>query len=139
MALSITELRKGTLVTWEGQPYRVVDYKQKVMGRGGSIVNVRIKSLVDGKVLDKTFKGNEQLEPADVTSRPVQYLYNDGQNYFFMNESSFEQFEVPTKLVEGAGNFLKEGDTLQLLFFNVRPISADLPKHVALKVTYAED
>jgi len=79
--LSITELKKGTLFQWEGEPYRVVDYNQKVMGRGGSIVNVRIKNLVDGKVLEKTFKGNEQLSSADVTNQNVQYLYSNNLIY----------------------------------------------------------
>ncbi len=67
MALSITDLKKGTIFQIDGVPYRVVEYGQKVMGRGGSIVNVRIKSLLDGKVLTKTYKGNEQLESADVS------------------------------------------------------------------------
>lgn len=139
MALSITNLKKGTLFQWEGQPYRVVEYSQKVMGRGGSIVNVRIKSLIDGKVLEKTFKGNEQLESADVTNQSVQYLYNDGANYFFMNGDTFEQFEVPADLVgEGAG-YLKEGDAVQLQFFGDRPINVELPKNVPLLVTYTEN
>src|SRR5271169_2856736 len=99
MALSITDLKKGTLFQWEGEPFRVVSYNQKVVGRGGSIVNVRIKSLLDGKVLEKTFKGNEQLDSADVTSQAVQYLYDDGRTFFFMNEVSFEQFEVPADLL----------------------------------------
>jgi elongation factor P len=84
MALSITNLKKGVVFQWEGEPFRVVEYNQKVMGRGGSIVNVRIKSLVDGKVLEKTFKGNEQLESADVTTQAVQYLYSDGSTFYFM-------------------------------------------------------
>src|SRR5579875_2402782 len=99
MALNITDLKKGTLFQWENEPYRVVDYKQKVMGRGGSIVNVRIKSLIDGKVLEKTFKGNEQLDSADVSNMTVQYLYHDDQTYFFMNEETFNQFEVPADIV----------------------------------------
>lgn len=139
MTLSITNLKKGTLLQWQGEPFRVVDYKQKVMGRGGSIVNVRIKSLLDGKVLEKTFKGNEQLDSADVTSQPVQYLYNDGSKFFFMNGKSFEQFEVPAGLVVDSGGYMKEGDEVQLQFFNGRPISVELPKNVPLKVTYAED
>lgn len=139
MALSITDLKKGTIFQWQGEPFRVVEYKQKVMGRGGSIVNVRIKSLLDGKVLEKTFKGNEQLDSADVTSQTVQYLYNDGSTFFFMNQNSFEQFEVPADLVgEGAG-YMKEGDEVQLQFFNSRPISVELPKNVPLKVTYTEN
>ncbi len=139
MALSITELKKGTLFQWEGTPYRVVDYNQKVMGRGGSIVNVRIKSLIDGKVLEKTFKGNEQLDSADVTNQSVQYLYNDGTTFFFMNEESFEQFEIPADLVGESSGYLKEGDKVTLQFFDGRPISVDLPKNVPLKVTYTED
>src|SRR3954447_1709116 len=99
MALSITDLKKGTLFQLDGEPYRVVEYNQKVMGRGGSIVNVRIKSLLDGKVLEKTFKGNEQLDSADVTTETVQYLYSDGTTFFFMNEETFNQFEVSADLV----------------------------------------
>jgi elongation factor P len=139
MALSITDLKKGTVFQWQDEPFRVVDYKQKVMGRGGSIVNVRIKSLLDGKVLEKTFKGNEQLDSADVTNQTVQYLYNDGRTFFFMNEDSFEQFEVPADLIGDGAGYLKESDRVQLQFFNDRPITVELPKNVPLQVTYAED
>jgi len=139
MALSITDLKKGTLFQVEGVPYRVVDYNQKVMGRGGSIVNVRIKSLLDGKVLEKTYKGNEQLDSADVTNQSVQYLYNDGSTFYFMNEETFEQFEVAADLVGDGAGYLKEGDRLQLQFFDGRPISVDLPKNVPLEVTYTEN
>ncbi|HVX24138.1 MAG TPA: elongation factor P [Candidatus Saccharimonadales bacterium] len=139
MALSITDLKKGTVFQWEGEPFRVVDYKQKVMGRGGSIVNVRIKSLIDGKVLEKTFKGNEQLDSADVTSQGVQYLYNDGSVFFFMNGDTFEQFEIPADLVGDGAGYLKEGDIVQLQFFGERPINVELPKNVPLTVTYTED
>ena len=130
MALSITELKKGTIFQYEGVPYRVVEYSQKVMGRGGSIVNVRIKSLLDGKVLEKTFKGNEQLDSADVSNQAVQYLYNDGATFYFMNEETFEQFEVSSDLVGEGSGYLKEGDKVSLQFFDGRPISVDLPKNV---------
>lgn len=139
MALSITDLKKGTVFQWQGEPFRVTDYKQKVMGRGGSIVNVRIKSLLDGKVLEKTFKGSEQLDSADVTNQTVQYLYNDGAIFYFMNEKSFEQFEVPAELVGDGAGYIKEGDRVDLQFFNGRPISVELPKNVPLKVTQAEN
>lgn len=139
MALSITNLKKGTLFQYEGEPFRVVEYKQKVMGRGGSIVNVRIKSLLDGKVLEKTFKGNEQVDSADVTNQTVQYLYSDGTNFFFMNEDTFEQFEVPADLIGDGAGYMKEGDKVSLQFFNDKAINVELPKNVPLKVTYAED
>lgn len=138
MALSITDLKKGTLFQMDGQPFRVVDYKQKVMGRGGSIVNVRIKSLLDGKVLEKTFKGNEQLDGADVTTQSVQYLYNDGSTFNFMNDETFDQFEVAADLVGDGAGYLKEGDRVQLQFFNGQPINVELAKNVPLLVTYTE-
>jgi elongation factor P len=109
------------------------------MGRGGSIVNVRIKSLIDGKVLEKTFKGNEQIDGADVTNIDVQYLYNDGTTFFFMNDDTFEQFEVPADLIGDQAGYLLEGSKVQLQLFNSRPINVELPKNVALKVIYAED
>lgn len=139
MALNITNLKKGVLFQWEGEPFRVVEYNQKVVGRGGSIVNVRIKSLLDGKVLEKTFKGNEQLESADVTTQAVQYLYNDGLNFYFMNESTFNQFEVLSDMITEVVGYIKEGDRVQLQFFNDRPINVEISKNVPLAVTYTED
>jgi elongation factor P len=139
VALSITNLKKGTIFQWEGEPYRVVEYSQKVMGRGGSIVNVRIKSLVDGKVLEKTFKGNEQLDSADVTNRPVQYLYKDDHDFFFMDNDSYEQFAVPAELMDDKAGYIKEGDQATAQLFDGRVINIELPKNVPLKVTYTEN
>jgi elongation factor P len=139
MAFGITDLKKGTLFQWNGEPYKVVEYSQKVMGRGGSIVNVKIKSLLDGKVLEKTFKGNEQLEPADITNKTVQYLYSDGSNHFFMEDETYEQFEVPTTLLDEQQGYLKEGSNVTIQLFEGRVINVELPKNVALKVEYTED
>lgn len=139
MALSITNLKKGVLFQMDGVPYRVVDYNQKVMGRGGSIVNVRIKSVLDGKVLDKTFKGNESVEPAEVATQGAQYLYSDGDTFHFMNPETFEQFEIPAELVGDGAGYMKEGDTVSLQFFEGRAINVELPKNVPLLITYTED
>ena len=139
MAFGITDLKKGTLFQFNGEPFKVVDYSQKVMGRGGSIVNVRIKSLLDGKVLEKTFKGNEQLDPAEVVNKNVQYLYSDGSIYFFMEDETYEQFEVSSELIGDQSGYLKEGDKVIVQLFDGRIINVELPKNVYLKVTYAED
>lgn len=138
MSLSITDLKKGTLIQLDGKPYRIVDYSQKVMGRGGSIVNVRVKSLLDGAVIPKTFKGSDRLDEAIVENRPVQYLYNDGSTYFFMDEKSFEQFELPANFVEDAAPYLKDGNEVMLQFFDGRVINVELPNNLYLEVTYAE-
>lgn len=139
MAFGITNLKKGVIFQYEGVPYKVTDYAQKVMGRGGSIVNVKIKSLIDGRVLDKTFKGNETIEPADVSNQNVQYLYNDSSTFYFMNEDTYEQFEVSSEMVGDQAGYLKEGDKVVVQFFDGRIINVELPKNVYLEVTYAED
>jgi elongation factor P len=134
-----TDLKKGTVIQIDGTPYRVTDYAQKVMGRGGSIVNVRLKNLLDGSVIPKTFKGADKIEPAEVTTKSVQYLYADGANYFFMDPETFEQFELPAETVDSAKDYLKEGDNLSLQFFGGRVINVELPKNLYLEVTYTED
>ena len=139
MALGVTDLKKGQVFVWQGVPFKVVEYAQKVMGRGGSIVNVKIKSLVDGRVLDKTFKGNEQLEPADVTNRNVQYLYSDGTMLHFMDAKTYEQFELSVKAMADQIGYMKEGEEVQAQFFGGQVLTVELPKNVPLKVTYTED
>ena len=134
-----TDLKKGTVVQIDGKPYRVIEYGQKVMGRGGSIVNVRLKNLLDGSVIPKTFKGADKIERAEVSTKSVQYLYNDGANYFFMDPESFEQFELPADVVDTASDYLKEGDNLSLQFFDGKVINVELPKNLFLEVTYAEE
>lgn len=135
----ITDLKKGTLIQLDGKPYRIIEYSQKVMGRGGSVVNVRLKSILDGAVIPKTFKGSDKLEPAHVDNRTVQYLYNDGSNYFFMDGKTFEQFELSADLVEDAAPYLRDGDDdVSLQSFNGRVINVELPNSLYLKVTHTD-
>lgn len=134
-----TDLKKGTVCQIDGKPYRVIEYGQKVMGRGGSIVNVKLKNLIDGSVIPKTFKGQDKIESAEVRNKTVQYLYNDGEIFFFMDPETFEQFELTADIVDSAAGYLKEGDELTLQFFDTRVINVELPKNIYLEVTYAED
>lgn len=134
-----TDLKKGVVCQIDGKPYRVIDYAQKVMGRGGSIVNVKLRNLLDGSVIPKTFKGQEKIERAEVNNKTVQYLYRDGDTFFFMDPENFEQFELSIDIVDAAAGYLKEGDELSLQLFDGRVINVELPKNVYLEVTYAED
>lgn len=134
-----TDLKKGTVCQIDGKPYRVTEYNQKVMGRGGSIVSVKLKNLIDGSVIPKTFKGQEKIERAEVSTKSVQYLYNDGATYFFMDPESFEQFELTAETVDEAKDYLKEGDMLSLQLFGEKIINVELPKNLYLEVTYTED
>ena len=137
--MNITSLKKGTIFALDGVPYRVTEYSQKVMGRGGSTVNVKIKSLVDGKVLAKTFHGNDQVDSADVSNRPMQYLYNDAAKFYFMDPASFEQYELPTEAMADQAGYIKEGDSVTAQFFDGQIINIELPKNLPLKVTYTEN
>jgi elongation factor P len=134
-----TDLKKGAVCQIDGKPYRVIEYGQKVMGRGGSIVNVKLKNLIDGSVIPKTFKGQDKIERAEVNNKAVQYLYSDGGSFHFMDPESFEQFELGADVVDSAVSYLKEGDALNLQFFDGKVINVELPKNVYLEVTYTED
>jgi elongation factor P len=136
---SPTDLKKNTVVQLDGQPFRVIEYAQKVMGRGGSIVNVKLKNLINGSVIPKTFKGQEKIESAAVTNQKAQYLYSDDDNFYFMNPDSFEQFEIKLDIVGDASNFLREGDEINLQFFDEKIINVELPNNIFLTVTYTED
>ena len=136
---SPTDLKKGTVLQIDSQPYRVLDYNQKVMGRGGSIVNVKLKNLVTGAVIPKTYKGADKIERAEVTNKTVQYLYSDGADFHFMDPTTFEQFQLASEDMGDAGDYLLEGSEVALQFFDDRVINVELPTSVLLKVTYTEN
>lgn len=110
-----TDLKKGVVCQIDGKPYRVVDYNQKVMGRGGSIVNVKLRNLIDGNIIPKTFKGQDKIERAEVSTKTVQYLYAAGDLFYFMDPQTFEQFELSAETVDTASGYLKEGDELMMV------------------------
>lgn len=133
-----TDLKKNVLITLDGQPYKVVEYAQKVMGRGGSIVNVKVKNLITGALLPKTFKGQEKIEPAEVTTRKVQYLYKDEEKFYFMDPETFEQYELSADMVGDQKDFMKDGEEMEIQFYNGTAINLVLPKNLWLEVTYTE-
>ncbi|MBI5357437.1 elongation factor P [Candidatus Saccharibacteria bacterium] len=139
MALGVTDLKKGTIIKLEGVPYRITEYSQKVMGRGGSIVNVKIKSLTDGRVLEKTFKGNDSIDSADVAYSSVQYLYSDNEKAYFMDGQTYETKELPIDMLGDQTGYLIEGLDVQAQYFDGNIIGVELPKNVFLKVTHAEN
>ena len=134
-----TDLKKNVLITLDGQPYKVIEYSQKVMGRGGSIVNVRVKNLITGALIPKTFKGQEKIEPAEVTTKKVQYLYKDDDKFYFMDPTTFEQYELSSEMVGDSKDFMKDGDEMEIQFYNGTAINLTLPKNLWLEVTYTEN
>lgn len=134
-----TDLKKGAVIQIDGQPYKVIEYSQKVMGRGGSIVNVKVKNLITGAVLPKTYKGQDKIEPAEVSNQTAQFLYSDGTDVFFMNPTTFEQFQLPVDEAEDVPKYIVEGGEVQLQFFDGRVINVELPTTVSLGVKYTEN
>ena len=109
------------------------------MGRGGSIVNVRVKNLITGALIPKTFKGQEKIEPAEVTTKKVQYLYRDEEKFYFMDPTTFEQYELSSDMVGDSKDFMKDGDEMEIQFYNGTAINLTLPKNLWLEVTYTEN
>jgi len=119
----------------DNEPYETVSYSQKVVGRWGSIINIKAKNLLTWATISKTFSDHDKFEEADITMNSYDYLYNDWNNYIFMNQKTFEQVELPKEVLAWAELFLKEGDKVVLQEFNGNPININLEPTVVLEVT----
>ena len=138
MALNPQDLKKGTIFTLDGEPFVSTDYRQKVMGRGSSVVTIKARNLKDGKTMEKTFRGSEDIGEADVSKQSVQYLYADGATYYFMNQDTYEQYELNADLIGDNVGYLTEELKVVVLIFEGQPIAVELPKNVWLEVEYTE-
>lgn len=134
----ITDLKTGVTFENDGQPWLVLSYEHSKQGRGGAILRTKIKNLVSGVIIDKTFKSSDKFPPVQIERKKAQYLYQDNANYVFMDEKSFEQFNLDAATVADTPKYIKEGDSIELQYFQSKPISVDLPIKVKLKVTKAE-
>lgn len=132
--LGPTDLRKDTLIDIDGTPYKVIDYAQKQMGRGGSIVNTKLKNLVNGNVVNKTFKNDESVSPAQIDRVNVQYLYSQNDTMNFMNTDTFEPVEVLVSVDSNIPKYILEGEKIDALYFDGKVIGFEWPKNVILKV-----
>lgn len=136
---SITELRKDTLIELESIPYRVIEYSHTKMGRGGATVRIKIKSLIDGSVLEKAFKNDEKIAPADVNRQSMQYLYHDLTMTYFMSLETYANYQANIAISGEVIDFIPEGEMVDVILFNDQIIGFELPKNVNLVVEYAEN
>ncbi|MEQ1566568.1 MAG: elongation factor P [Myxococcota bacterium] len=134
----ITELSKGLKVELDGQPFVIVDFQFVKPGKGQAFTRTRLKNLITGSSLERTFKINETLAEADVHQSTMQYLYQDGEGFHFMNLESYEQIALQQDVVGDGKNWLVEEMKVDVLFYNDRPINIDLPYFVELEITYCE-
>jgi elongation factor P len=129
-----SDLKVGKKFVMDEAPYEVVSYSQKVMGRGGSIINIKAKNLLTGANIPKTFSDHDRFPPADITTTEHDYLYNDGTNYFFMNNTTFDTVELEKSVLDGAELFLQDGDKVLLQEYNGNPINVNLEPSCTLVV-----
>lgn len=125
--ISVTEMKAGRLFEENGEPYQVLDYKHTKMGRGTASIKLKVKNLMTGAVVERTFISGAKVEPIETIMRTVQYLYKEGNDYFFMDPQSFEQFSLSQRLLAGKEKFLKEEQTVKILFWEQKPLMVELP------------
>ena len=132
--MEASKLRTGHKVLIAGEPYVVLTYQLKKLGRAGSKVVTKLKNLVTGSTVEKTFNGGFKLDEADITNVAVKYLYNDGSTYFFMDNETFEQFEFPLEKIGDTKDYLVEDSDMYVMCWNGNPINVDLPPVITLEV-----
>jgi len=133
-----SEFRKGLKVQIDGEPYLMIECNFVKPGKGNALYKCKLRNLIRSTVLDRTYKGGDALEAADVTEISAQFLYRQGDTFVFMDSSSFEQYELTSEQVGDAWKYLKDGMACSMMLFNNVPITMTPPNHVELKVEYCE-
>jgi len=136
---SISDLKIGVVIELAGKPYQIISSQHLKLGRGGAIMQTKLRNLLDGSALSQNFKGVEKIQPASIERDKAQYLYCEGKKYFFMNPDTFDNFSLSFEEVGEAKDFLIEGNIYQIQYFQKKPINIDLLPKVDLKVIEAPE
>ncbi|MGP1450342.1 MAG: elongation factor P [Wolinella sp.] len=134
MAYSMSDLKKGLKVELEGVPYKITEYQHVKPGKGAAFVRVKMKSFLDGRVLEKTFHAGDKCEEPNLQEKSMQYLYHDGDHFQFMDVESYEQIALSDEQVGEVSKWMIDGMTVSILFHNHKAISVDVPQVVELKI-----
>ena len=132
------DLKNGIVLNIDGQLWTVVEFQHVKPGKGGAFVRTKLKNVLTGKVVDKTFNAGVKVETATVDRREMQYLYRDGDDWVFMDTVSYEQTPVPDAVVGDARNFLLENQNANVAVHEGAPLYVELPASVELMITYTE-
>ena len=132
------DLKNGLVLNLDGQLWTVVEFQHVKPGKGGAFVRTKLKNVLSGKVVDKTFNAGTKVETETVDRRDMQYLYRDGEDWVFMDTTSYEQFAVPDSVVGDSSKFLLENQVANISVHNGNPIICELPASVELMITYTE-
>ncbi|HAN70731.1 MAG TPA: elongation factor P [Actinobacteria bacterium] len=132
------DLKNGLVLNLDGQLWTVIEFQHVKPGKGGAFVRTKLKNVLSGKVVDKTFNAGTKVETETVDRRDMQYLYRDGEDWVFMDTTSYEQFAVPDSVVGDSSKFLLENQIANISVHNGSPIICELPASVELMITYTE-
>jgi len=138
MTVSTAAFRKGLKIELEGEPYIISDFLHVKPGKGGAFVRTKLKSLVTGNVIDRTFRSGEKVETPALEERNMQYLYQEGEAFHFMDNDTYEQFTLSADHLGEESNFLQENVEVKILFHNGKPIGVELPFFVELTIVRTE-
>ena len=133
--IDTSEFRKGLKIEIDGEPFEIVEFQHVKPGKGSAFVRTTIRSLLTGRVLQPTLKSGEKVGKPDIEDKEMQYLYLQGEDFYFMDTKNYEQTFLSEKVLGEARNFLKENINVSVLFYNGKAIGVTLPNSVDLKVT----
>jgi elongation factor P len=132
------DFRKGLKVQLDGEPYLMIEMNFVKPGKGNAFYKCKLRNLVRGTVMDRTYKGGDSLESADVEEIDVQFLYRQADTFVFMDDSSYEQYELPSATISDTWKYLKESMVCSMMLYNGNPLTMTPPNHVQLLVTQCE-
>jgi elongation factor P len=133
--LGHTDLKKGTLIELDGDPYQVIEYSHAAMGRGGAVVQTKLKNMIKGNVIERSWRTSDKISPAQIDRTEMQYLYKDGNSAAFMNTKTYDQESVPFSILGDQAQYMTEEATVSILTYNGKIIGLEMPNSVYLKVT----
>ncbi|PKN90959.1 MAG: elongation factor P [Chloroflexi bacterium HGW-Chloroflexi-6] len=136
--IDVNDLRKGVTFEYDGHLFKVLEYSHHKPGRGNATIRIKARNLKTGSNIEKTFTSGDRVEDARLDFHNVQFLYSDGDNFHFMDNTTFEQPAIPTDIVGEVAGYLKEGLECKLTFYGTEPLDIELPTSVDLKVVTAE-
>ncbi len=136
--LSTTDIRRGLKIEIDNIPYEIIDFLHVKPGKGGAFIRTKLRNLLNGKVVEQTFRSGEKFEKPDMETVEMQYLYHDGEAYVFMDQTSFEQVSVTEEQTGGKGGYLKEAQMTKVLLYRGKALDIDLPASVTLTVAETE-
>jgi elongation factor P len=132
--ISTAEFRNGAKLELDGEPFVIVEFQHVKPGKGGAFVRTKLKSLKTGNVIDRTYRSGEKLDTPNLEEKNMQYLYSTGDDYFFMDNETYEQLSLTGKQIGDSKSWLKEDMVIKVLYHNGEPLSVEVPMFVELKV-----